>query len=343
MAPQDYYSKSTNDFLGTHPMGSGPYKFVEYLPGQRVVIERNDAYWGQKAPFKQIIVRLITEPTTAISELLAGNAQVVHDIDPDTIDAVTRSSNAEVRTTPNSQCLEVRMDSLGRGGPNPFKDKRVRYAASYAIDREAIAKNLLRGYSKVQATNIGPLMLGHDPSVQGFTQDLAKGKQLLAEAGYPNGFDTKFKLITVSGFGDARAIAQAVVADLAKVGIRCTIEQIPATQSTATSNAGQAGPIFLGANQNGGFFDGGFGFFYLRKSILSSYYYSDQLESLATKIEGETDPEAKKKLISDVQKILREEAPYIWGWSGTAFLAADKRVDARPFGDFYRIATYKSK
>src|SRR5262249_2483718 len=153
---------------------------------------RNEDYWGTKPYFKQIVIRLITEASTAQAELLAGNAHLVLSITPDQVDAIKKSGVADVAFTPTVLVLEARMDALARGGPNPFTDKRVRQAASYAVDKEAIAKNLLGGYSQVVGTNISPLMFGYDANVKPYPYDPAKAKELLAAAGYANGFDTQF-------------------------------------------------------------------------------------------------------------------------------------------------------
>lgn len=343
MVPERYYAENSFEHVANNPVGSGPYKFVEWVTGQRVVVERNDDYWGPGPAFQRVVVRTIIEPATAMAELLSGSAHVVYDIAPDQVEEVTRSGIADIRSTPNVQCLEIRLDSLPRGDPNPFTDKRVRHAASYAIDKEAIASNLMGGYSQVQATNIGPMMFGHDPTVLPYPHDPDRARQLLAEAGYADGFEARFGAPTVSGFPTARAVAEAVANDLAQVGIRAQLNTLSSQEHRTLVREGRAGPMFIGANQNGGFFEGGFGFFYLRERFTSSYYYTDELEEQIIEIESATDPEVRKGLLSDVQHLLREEAPYIWGWSGHDLHAVDSRIDLEAYPDFMRLSLAKPK
>ncbi len=332
VSPKEAQAKGDTG-LASAPVGTGSYKLVSWTAGQQLVLERNDDYWGTKPYFKQIVVRLITEGSTALAELLAGNADLVLSVTPDQVDAIKKSGIADVAFTPTVLVLEVRMDALARGGANPFTDKRVRQAAAYAVDKEAIAKNLLGGYSQVVGTNISPLMFGYDASVKPYPFDQAKAKQLLSDAGYASGFDTTFNYFPVTGFANTADIVQAIAADLARVGIRAKLNSVGATEYQPIMNAGKIGPIFTGGNQNGGFFDGGFGFFYLKKSLVASYYYSDELDKLIATIETSGDQDARKKALSDVQKLLHEESPYVWGWTGYSLIAGSKKLDFRAFPD----------
>jgi peptide/nickel transport system substrate-binding protein len=332
ISPQEQKARG-DDGLATNPVGTGPYKFVEWKQGQQVVLDRNEDYWGTKPYFKQIVIRLITEGATAQAELLAGNAHMVLSITPDQVKSIKDSGVADVAFTPTVLVLEARMDALARGGPNPFTDKRVRQAANYAVDKEAIAKNLLGGYSQVVGTNISPLMFGYDANVKPYPYDPAKAKELLTAAGYANGLDVQFNYFPVTGFANTPDIVQAIAADLGKVGIRAKLNSVGATEYQNIMNAGKIGPIFTGGNQNGGFFDGGFGFFYLKKSLVASYYYSDELDKLIAVIETSADQEARKKALSDVQKLLHEEAPYIWGWTGYSLIAGSKKLDFKAYPD----------
>ncbi len=184
--------------------------------------------------------------------------------------------------------------------------------------------------SSVVPTNIIPQMYGFDPAIKPYPYDTNKAKQLLAEAGYPNGIDVEFLWHQVTGFRDPKTIAEAVVADLNRAGIRATLRTVGATESTALANSGKAGPIFISNNPNGGGYDAGFAFFYLRKQYDASYYYSDELEALIARAEKSLDQNDRKQIYGQVQKILIEESPYIWGWSGFNLIGASNKLDFKP-------------
>jgi peptide/nickel transport system substrate-binding protein len=321
-----------NDYVATHPVGTGPYKFVEWKTGQSIAITRNDAYWGTKPVFANVTFRQILEPATAIAELLAGTADVVESIPPDQVAAVT-GAGMVVASSPTQIVWEVGFDAMARGGPTPFTDVRVRQAANYAVDREAIAKNLLGGYSKALASWLNPLAFGYDASLQPYPVDLAKAKQLLAEAGHVNGFDTSFTIYPISSSINHRDVAQAVANDLAKVGIRAAIKQVSITEATTISPAGQNGPMILRGNPCAGSFDANLCLNFLAKSSRSSYFNSDQLEDLLGKAAVAPDPAERLRLYAQAQKLVQEQAPMIAGWSGFYLSALTKKVDYAPSAD----------
>jgi peptide/nickel transport system substrate-binding protein len=329
IVPEAYVRERGDQGFADRPIGTGPYKFVEWVQGQHVKIERNPDYWGESATFREVTYRQIMEGTTALAELFAGTAHIVLNVAPDQVAAVKTSGVADILAKPGVNTLELRTDSIPRGDPNPFQDKRVRHALSYAIDKEAIAKNLLGGYSQVVATNIGPQLFGHDPSVKPYPYDPAKARQLLADAGYPNGFTVRFLWYPVSDFRNVKEIVEAIAGDLAKVGIRTNLFSVGATEISQYTNPGKAGPLYIGNNGNAELFDGGFGFSYLRKSSVLAYYWSDELERLIVRQETTVDQEERKRVLSQIQHLLREEAPYAWGWSGHRLDAISNKIDLR--------------
>ncbi len=329
LVPPKYSADKGDAAYGLAPIGTGPYTFVDWTQGQSASIRKNPDYWGEKGIYDTIVFRQVTETATAVAELLAGTADVVFGLTPDILDAVKNSGKADVLAAKGVDVVEVRMDALPRGDKNPFTDKRVRLAANYAVDKEAIAKNLLGGYSEVVATNIGPQMFGFDPNVKPYPYDQAKAKQLMADAGFANGFDVRFLSYPVAGFPPSvlNAVVQAITSDLGKVGIRCSIFNVGATEISSYTTTGKAGPIFIGGNPNGGFYDGGFGFFFLRQSANLSYFWSDALEKQILQVEQDTDPENRKRILSQIQTYLHDEAPYIWGWTGFSLIGASKKLD----------------
>jgi peptide/nickel transport system substrate-binding protein len=329
LVPQKYTLEKGDSAYGLAPIGTGPYTFVEWNQGQSATIKKNPDYWGDKATFETITYRQIAETTTAVAELLAGTADIAYGLTPDTMESVKASGKADVVPYRGVEVIEVRMDPIPRGGPNPFTDKRVRLAANYAVDKEAIAKNLLGGYSTVVATNILPWMFGHDPNVKPYPYDLNKAKQLMAEAGHPNGIDVRFLSYPVSGIPSSllSPMVQAITNDLSKAGIRASIFNIGATEVSTYTTTGKAGPIFIGGNPNGGFYDGGFGFFFLRQSANLSYFWSNELEQNILKVEQSSDNEERKRILSQIQNYLHDEAPYIWGWTGFSLIGVKKGLD----------------
>ena len=108
------------------------------------------------------------------------------------MDVINKSGQARTSTSPILRTAFLQLDQAGRAGPNPFQDKRVRQAANMAVDIDSIIKHVINGLGDRTATTVNPMAFGYDPSVKPYKQDLAQAKKLLAEAGFPNGFEVGF-------------------------------------------------------------------------------------------------------------------------------------------------------
>lgn len=322
------------DYVASHPVGTGPYKFVEWVPSQRVLLQRNDDYWGPKPAYKELLFRQILESSTAISEMLAGSVDIVSLIPFDQIDTINKSGTATVKKVATQVLLEAPLDVLGRTGPTPFQDKRVRQAANYAVNKEAIAKNLLGGGEvQISASFLSPLEFGFDPSVKPYPYDPEKAKQLLAAAGYANGFDAEFKIYPLGGYVDSKVLGEAIVADLGKVGIRAALRQVSSADIGNTIRSGKAGPIYLRQNECATAFDAALCFSFYTKGSVFAYYSSDELEAMRLKAEGTADQALRKALYGQMQAFMHEEAPVIFGWTGILFAGVSNKVDWQPQPD----------
>jgi peptide/nickel transport system substrate-binding protein len=221
MSP-DSIKKWGNTGVEQHPVGTGPFRFVEEVRGQRIVVERNPDYWNPKYPYlDKIIWRPIPEPSTRVNALLAGEVDIIAAVPPDSVEQL-KSGGFEVATgtTPHIWWLNLNHDE------KPFSDVRVRQAASYAIDKVGMAKKLLRGTVLPAISMIPRTSQSFDKTwTETYPYDPAKAKALLAEAGYPDGFDTTLQTST-AGSGQLIPVQMAewIQRDLAKVGIRAKVE-----------------------------------------------------------------------------------------------------------------------
>ncbi len=202
-------------------VGTGPFVFSEWIDGDRVVLNRNDDYWGQTAGVEQIVFRGIESPTTRLAELEAGSIDMALNLSPESYEIVASSS--EFR--PVSAESDLVLGYLGMHMDNePFDDLRVRQAFAHAIDKEAIVDAFYGGLASVANEFVPPGLFGRleqDP----YAYDPELAMELLAEAGYPDGFDTEFWYMPVSRpyYPAPRDIAEAVVSYLADVGINAEL------------------------------------------------------------------------------------------------------------------------
>ncbi len=226
MYPADYYAEVGPSGMGLKPVGTGPYKVVEVVPGQHFVLEKYEGYHdspkGQPSIGK-IDIRTIPDVNTQIAELFSGSLDLIWQVPADQAEKLAEMGDQF--TVSNESTMRVgylSMDAAGRSSmdPNPFQDLKVRQAVNHAINREALVDNLLKGKSKVVWTACFPSQFGCAQDVAEYPYDPEKAKQLLAEAGYPDGFTTDFY-----AYRD-RAYAEAISSYLNAVGIKTDFKML---------------------------------------------------------------------------------------------------------------------
>ncbi len=232
---------ATTDFnSGKLAIGTGPYKFVSYNRNDRLVLQRNDQWWGQRdkttaQPWDDVIIRPISNDASRMAALLSDEVDMIDRVPPDDLDRIRSDAKLKLFSVRGHQVsylfpdstrdiLPLTFDKKGNKlTANPLKDRRVREAISLAINRQAIADTIMRGGAFPADQMVAPGAIGRDDSLPELKFDLARAKALLAEAGYPDGW--KWTIVVPNGLfpGDTK-IAQAVAQMLTRVGIETQLE-----------------------------------------------------------------------------------------------------------------------
>ena len=211
--------KYGGDGFGQHPVGTGPYKFVEWLRDDHITLEANPTFFRKGLPkMKRVVMRVIKDNAARFLALKANEIQAMELPNTDDVKLAAKDPNLAVGFRPPFNTGWVRFNMNN----DIFKDKKIREAVAHAINRQAIVQGLYAGYGEVAQQHMPPSMWGRTQGVKGFEYDVAKAKQLLAEAKYPNGFSLDFWYIPVSRpyFPAGKEIGTAIASDLGKVGIR---------------------------------------------------------------------------------------------------------------------------
>ena len=220
--PNEYYAKVGPQGFGLKPVGTGPYKVVEVEQGKRIVFEKNTDYFkgspkGQPS-IDRIVQRTIPEMTTMVAELITGGLDWIYMVPTDQAEKLENVPTIKVVRAETMRIGFLQMDATGRTGDTPLKDVRVRRAICYAVDREAIARNLVGGQSRVVHAACYPSQFGCTDDLAKYDYDPDRAKKLLAEAGYPDGFEVDFY-----GYRD-RPYGEAIVGYLREVGIKANMK-----------------------------------------------------------------------------------------------------------------------
>ncbi len=182
--PPRYVQEKGKDEVGLKPVGTGPYKLVEWKKNERLLLEANEEYWRGPAKVKRIVVRPILDDSARMAALLAGEVDMVSNLPYVRIKEIQGNDKLTVKTIPSPRVFFVVIDPR----KPPFNNVKVRQALNYAVDVDAIIKSLYVGYAQRLATLVDRAAFGYDPNVKPYPYDPAKAKQLLADAGYANGF-----------------------------------------------------------------------------------------------------------------------------------------------------------
>ncbi len=204
--------------LTLHPTGTGPFKFVEWVRGDRVVLERFDDYYEGKPRLEKIVVKTVREDSARVMGLESGDYDLIVRVPPEEVPRLLREGKLKVDVEQTNMTLLVGMNAAKK----PFDDVRVRQALNYAIDRKSIVEKIYQGLATVVPTVVGPRETGY-ADLKPYPYDPARAKKLLAEAGYPNGFKTT--LWTPQGrYLKDYELAQAVQQQLQAVGVETKLE-----------------------------------------------------------------------------------------------------------------------
>lgn len=282
------------------PVGTGAFKFVNWVQGDKIELERNDAYWGDAPALAKATFKFISDPTAAFAAVMAE--------DVDAFAGFPAPENLpQFEADPRFQVLIGSTEgetilSTNNALP-PFDNVKVREAIAHAIDRQAIIDGAMFGYG----TPIGTFFAPHNPAYVDLTglseYDPEKSRALLAEAGFPDGFETTLHLPPPSY---ARRGGEIVAAQLAEVGIKAEIINVEWAQWLETVFKGKnfgltiishTEPMDIGIYANPDYY---------------FQYDNPDFQALMTKLNGTTDPEMRTQLLGDAQRMISED--YVNGY-----------------------------
>jgi peptide/nickel transport system substrate-binding protein len=248
----------TADFnSGKAAIGTGPFKFVEYVPGDRIVLQRNEDYWGPKPHWQKVTMKLITNNSARVAALLAGDVQLIDAVPATDYARLKSNADLNIAQVVGNRLIYLHVDSFRDQSPfvtdkagallpnNPLKDVRVRKALSKAINRQAIVDRIMDGLAIPAGGLMADGFFGTSPKLKPDAFDAEGARKLLTEAGYPNGFG-----LTIHGPNDRypndEKILQAVGPMFNRIGVDTKVVTMPwATFAGQSSNPNYAFSVML--------------------------------------------------------------------------------------------------
>ena len=314
IVPKKYVQQVGEDGFKTAPVGAGPYKVVSFKPGVEIVMEAFDGYWRKAPSVKRLVMRSMPEETTRAAALRNGEVDIVYLLTGPTAEAIKKTAGLKVVAPLLSGAFWLELPDQW-DPKSPWHDRRVRLAASHAIDRQAVNQAETLGFSRLTGSIVPRIFqyaVAYDPPAY----DPSRARKLLAEAGYPNGFDGG----DFAPFPPYDSMGEAIQGYLQAVGIRTRIRSMErAAYFTAWREKKLHGVILV--------ITATFGNAatrlepYVTKDGIYSYGSRPEIDDLYVRQGREPDPKKREALVGQIQKTLHEqvmnipiyELAFIWG------------------------------
>jgi peptide/nickel transport system substrate-binding protein len=332
ITPPKYFTEAGAAAYGQKPIGTGPFMLTEWIKDNRIVMDRNPKYWGTLPKgIERLIWRPVPDETARAAGLEVGEFDIAGSLPITAVQRLEGRNELTIHATPSYRIFQLILSSLDAHA-SPLKDKRVRQAINYAIDKDSIIKNLFFGRA---APLSGQLLrkeqVGFDPSLKDYPYDPAKAKSLLAEAGHPNGFEIVFKFPS-GRYAQDREVSEAIAGMLQAVGIRTKMTVLEPGEFLRQLRNKELWPMaYLGLAPLD---DPDFQMSQYRSTWRYAYVNNPEIDALVDAGAREIDVTKRTDAYRRLMKLMHDEAPVAFLFQGYDFWGTSKRIDGFvPRGD----------
>jgi peptide/nickel transport system substrate-binding protein len=320
IAPHKAYSSHDAAWLNTHPVGSGPYKLVEWVPGDHVTLTANMDYYAGPPAVRDVVFKVVPDLNARLNGLATGDIDLALELTPDTID---RAEGPHSRKLQTLGLRKVHFGIAQHGRQPALQDPRVRQALNYAIDVPTMVRTLMRGTTRslvsvVNAPNA-------DPALIPYTYQPDRARRLLAEAGYPHGFDLDIDFTPM--WGQDKDVSETVAGYLEKIGIHTHLHQDEWSDFRRK----------LSDQAFDGLFFAGWAalinppvelvIFTCHQEDNASGYCDPAYDDMVHRASTEYDPARRQALLVEAQKAVWDRAYWVFLWQAPLLAGISNRID----------------
>ena len=331
MIPPGYFEEVGQGGFNEHPMGTGPFKFVEWAKGDHITMEANTDYWRGMPKIATVIFRPIPESATRVAAIQTGEVDIVTRLSSEEAQSLLGVENVKIIKYPVARIFYIAFNNLSTGLDQPTMDAQVRQAMNYAVDVDIIIDALFDGFAEPAAGYVASGELGHG-AVEPFGYDPDKAMELLAEAGYPDGFAMDMAC-PAGAYTHFEEVCEAVAGFLGEVGIDITLEVMESGQYWDLEANKELPPLFGDSWSATG------GEAYRRLTgalggMDASYsaWFDAEISALLQEIQATPDQDERAALYGELQVYMQEDPPFIYLYQPVAFEAINTRVQGyNPF------------
>ncbi len=307
IVPREYLQTAGAEALATKPVGTGPFRFVEWVKDDHITLEANPTYWGGAPKVQRVIFKPIPSDATRVAAIQTGEVDVAASIPPEALAQLKGAQGVRVDSVVGQRVQYVSLD----GRVKPLDDRRVRQALNYAVDVDSIIKNVLEGNAIRVAGPVAKDMFGYDDSVKPYTYDPDRAKALLKEAGVGDGFSIKMHSPSGRYLKD-KEVAQTIAGYLGKVGVQVDLEVLEwANFATRLQNKGLAPLYYVGNLAWTQDTDNAVDSFF-RTGAVQNFVVDDQINSLIQREQNTNDQDERAKIFKELQPLVVQNANFIY-------------------------------
>ncbi len=327
IVPPKYTAEKGNQGLALRPVGTGPFRFVELVKDDRLIIEAFDRHWRGAPKVRRIVFKPIPEPFTRTAALRNNEVDVVDTLPPNLAGELERVPGIRVQRVPSTWIIYLGLNALKK----PLSDVRVRQALNYATDVDALVKSVLDGNARRMDGPFTAHMFGFDASVKGYGPDPGRARRLLAEAGYPDGLEVTLEAPAGRYQGD-KEIAEALGGQWQKAGFRPRVQVAEWGAYFKRYLGKQFQDAYL-LGLGGPMQDGDELYNLVSSKGRGLYYKNDKVDALFDAGRSTMDPAKRRKIYAELARAMVEDATWVFLMQQVDIYATRERVTWTPRGD----------
>jgi peptide/nickel transport system substrate-binding protein len=315
--------------LAEKPIGTGPFRFVEWKRDERLVVERNPDYWQGPADVSRVTFRFIPEFSARMAALLSGEIDIMKDVPPHAVEAIEKSGRATLRSTVSSRINYLALVNLK---PGPMQDLRVRRAMNHAVDVDELIKQVLKGRASRMCGPMAPANVDYAPA-ECYKYDPARAQALFKEAGVDPA-KLPLTLDTPSGrYPLDKDVSLAIAAQLQRVGLKVNVVVNEwGTHLDKIKNRNTGDMFFLGWGP-ALYGQGTIQPLFLADQTYSSYGNNKTIDEKIARAQTLMDPKARADAYAELQRLIRDEAPWVFLWQQHDLYGVTNQVEWTPRAD----------
>jgi peptide/nickel transport system substrate-binding protein len=332
-----YWKEHGDAYEAEHPMGSGPYIMTSWHRDEELDLDANPAWWHGKLAIKHVVFKPIPESAARVAALRTGETDLITNVPVQYQLQLAAGRNTRLSSARSIRVLFVAFNTV-KPGSGPQNNKLVRQALNYAIDVPELVKTVLGGRGYEVASPIPPGFTGYDPTIPFYKHDLAKAKDLLAKAGYPNGQGLTLLINAPTGrYNKDKEIAQAIAGQIAQTGVKTDVKIQEWTNYINQTGNRDLTPMYeLGWGNDSFDADNTLSSLFASNARLSTYA-NPALDKLIDAARYELDPKKRDAIYHQALTIIHDDAPWLFLFQYEDLYGASKRLvwDARGDELFY--------